>query len=494
MHCIRKIINPLNKKERLIIYGLAGLIIVCLLIAYLSSVSPPGPKHGGQYIEGIIGSPRYINPILAQTNDVDLDLTELIFASLVYDLTEECKISENQQEYTLHLKKNIKWHDNKPVTAEDVLFTIQLIQDSVYQSPLRINFQGVGIEKLDDHTVKFILKDIYAPFKSTLDIGILPKHIWQEIIPQNFALAEANIRPIGNGPFKFKKLEKDKNGGIKSISLESFNKQSFIKNLILRFYPNEDVLIKAFKEHQIDGLSYVSAKNLENFNNNLNIYELTIPRYFAIFLNLNKFQDLKIRQALAATIDKQEIINQVLLGYGKKAGSDYNFNTENLDLSFELITTGWPELVQTAEILKQQWQEIGAQIEIKIVDSQTIQQDYIRPRNYDALLFGEVLGPDPDPFAFWHSSQKNNPGLNLSMYDSPQADKILVEARQTMDDKKRKNKYEKLNELLAKDLPAIFLYNPTYLYVVSKKVKNINLDKIALPSKRFQNIQEWHIK
>ncbi|PIP16947.1 MAG: hypothetical protein COX44_02565 [Candidatus Portnoybacteria bacterium CG23_combo_of_CG06-09_8_20_14_all_37_13] len=485
MQCFYKVINSLNKKERSLVLGLLGLIIVCLISILI--------KPEQIYIEGIIGSPRYINPVLAQNNDVDLDLTELIFGSLIFDLTENYQISDNQKEYTLILKKDLKWHDNKPVTADDVLFTIQTIQDPVYQSPLRINFQGIGIEKIDEQTFKFILKDVYAPFLTSLDIGILPKHVWQEIAPQSFALAETNIKPIGNGPFKFKNLKKSKNGEIKSVDLESFDDRVSIKNIIFKFYPNEQELINAFLSRQIDGLSYVSPKNLEKLNN-INIYKLIIPRYFAVFFNMDKIKDLKARQSLAAVVDKQKIIDQILLGQGYKAGPEYDFQKDNIDLSFNLITTNWPELVQTAEILKQEWQEIGAKVEVKIAESNSMQQDYIRPRNYDALLFGEVLSPDPDPFAFWHSSQKKDPGLNLSLYDNPKADKLLVEARQTLDQEKRQELYEQFKDLLKKDLPAIFLYNPVYLYGVSKKVHGIELNEVALPSKRFENIEKWYIK
>ncbi|MFH1392260.1 MAG: ABC transporter substrate-binding protein [bacterium] len=486
MQCLYKIIDSLNKKERTIVLGLVGLIIICFVSIFV--------KPNQVYVEGIIGSPRYINPVLAQNNDVDLDLTELIFSSLISDLTENYEISDNQQEYTLFLKKDLKWHDSKPITADDIMFTIQIIQDPVYQSPLRINFQGVGIEKIDECTVKFILKDVYAPFLASLDIGILPKHIWQEISPQSFALAEANIKPIGSGSYKFKNLEKGKNGGIKSINLETADSSISIKNIILKFYPNEEALIDAFLARQVDGLSYVSPKNLEKINNNTNIYKITIPRYFAVFFNLDKIKDLKTRQSLAAVVDKQKIIDQVLLGQGQKAGPEYDFEKTNINLSFNLITTSWPELVQTAEILKQEWQEAGAEVEIQIIESNSIQNDYIRPRNYDALLFGEVLSADPDPFAFWHSSQKKDPGLNLSVYDNPKADKLLVDARQTLDSEKRAELYKQFEELLKQDLPAIFLYNSTCLYAVSKKVHGIELDKIALPSKRFENIEQWSIR
>ncbi len=157
------------------------------------------------------------------------------------------------------------------------------------------------------------------------------------------------------------------------------------------------------------------------------------------------------------------------------------------------MTTSWPELKLTSEILKEQWERLGARVNLEIINPAIIQQEYIRPRNYQTLLFGEVLSADPDPFAFWHSSQKKDPGLNLSLYQNSDVDKLLEEARQEMNPEKRVEKYVEFQKELVDDIPAIFLYSPTYLYPVNKRIKGIEIDQIAIHSQRFSQIENWYI-
>jgi len=191
-------------------------------------------------------------------------------------------------------------------------------------------------------------------------------------------------------------------------------------------------------------------------------------------------------------LEENEWIDNDNDGIREKKISSSDEETTMFEIS--LITTDWPELSQTAKILKEQWEKIGARINIEIIDSISIQQDYIRPRNYQALLFGEILGADPDPFAFWHSSQKRDPGLNLSLYQNKDADKRLETGRQTLNQEERIKEYIEFEKIITKDIPAIFLYTPTYLYPITKRVKGVSLEKIALPSHRFSQIENWYIK
>ena len=153
----------------------------------------------------------------------------------------------------------------------------------------------------------------------------------------------------------------------------------------------------------------------------------------------------------------------------------------------------WPELEKVMRVIKDQWEKIGVRVVINSYTLGELQQEHIRPRDYEALLFGQVVGIDPDPFSFWHSSQKKDPGLNLALYDNKTADKLLEEARQTLDSQARAEKYVLLQETISDDIPAIFLYSPTYLYPVSKNIKGISEGKIADPSWRFSDVTEWYI-
>ena len=547
-----KILSP---KERWLVLGLFFVILFSLMSLavkdYLDKTEAL-PDYGGTYEEGIIGQPRFLNPVLAQTNDADRDLTQIIFSSLlkhdgrgnlIPDLAKNYEIKENGLVYEFFLKENIKWHDGETLTADDIVFTINTIQNPEYKSPLRINWNGVKVEKIDDYAVRFKLNNIYAPFLHNMTVGILPKHLWAGISAQNFHLAQYNHEPVGSGPYKFKELKQNKSGVIQSIELKKnkdfYLKDPYIENLIFEFFQNEETAIQALNKKQVDGLNFFSAAQQSKIQNkSANIYRINLPRYYAVFFNQTKtkvLSDKTARLALAYATDKKEIIEKILnnegliadspllpnsLGYTKEI-KIYDFapehaknilradgwkdtdgdgilekkiNNENLKFEITLVTADWPELIKAANLIKEQWGKIGAKINLEIAGLGAIQEDYIRPREYQAILFGEVLGSDPDPFAFWHSSQKRDPGLNLALYDNEKIDKVLEEARQNLDKKIRIEKYEEFQKLLVDDVPAVFLYSPAYLYPVNKKVKGVSLENLPLPSYRFSQIENWYIK
>ncbi|MFH1461207.1 MAG: ABC transporter substrate-binding protein [Patescibacteria group bacterium] len=545
----------LPSQERWLTRGLILAILICLIalgINFYHSQTNILPELGGKYQEGILGQPRFINPILAQTNDADRDVTQLVYSSLfkyngqgqlIPDLAENYTISQDGLTYDIYLRQNVLYHDNEPLTANDVIFTIKTIQDPEYRSPLKNNWQGVQVEKIDEFSLRFKLNNVYAPFLHNLTVGILPKHLWAGISAANFPLAQYNLKPVGSGPYQFKEFHKDENGKIDSIELELnqnfyLEQGPFIDKITLRFYNSQADLIAAYQKGKIDGLNFISPADQSKLKNNLNTYQINLPIYYAVFFNQTKsvpLADKTVRLALAHATNKQEIIEKALnnqaqpvdspllpgwLGYTSEtkvydlaleharnileaAGwkdtdgdgvRQKQVNNQEVNLEFTLLATDWPELKQTAEILKEQWEKIGGRVNLEIITAVEIQQDYIRPREYQVLLFGEVLNADPDPFAFWHSSQRKDPGLNLALYQNKDVDKLLEEARQTMNQEERIEKYIQFQKLLTDDLPAIFLYSPSYLYPVSKKIKGIKIEKIAQPSQRFSQIETWYLK
>ena len=548
----QKLPSVLNKKERYFILGLLILAIVSLVIwlaVFNLKHTVLVANYGGSFKEGIVGSPQYLNPVLSETNDADRDVTELIFSGLIKynnqgelvpDLVEKYAIGESGKIYDFFLKRDIQWHDKQPLTADDVVFTIQTIQNPEYRSPLRINWTGVEVEKIDDYTIRFKLKTPYAPFLANTTVGIIAKHIWEKVLPEKFLLAPENLEPIGTGPYKIKKIKKDKEGFVSYLKLQAFGQyeknRPFIEKIELYFYPDEESLIRAYNRGKIDNLSLISAQNKSKLQGlrKANIYQLSLPRYFAVFFNQSKskaLSDKTVRLALNYATNKEEIINQVLGGEAKIINSPiptglfanteeikiYDFALEHANnileeegwkdedgdnirekgeekLEIELITTELKELQQVANLLQEQWSKIGAQINVKIMNIGEIQQEHIRPREYQALLFGEVLGLDPDPFSFWHSSQKRDPGLNLALYDNSRVDVLLRDARQTLDQETRLEKYKEFQQLVVEDAPAIFLYSSYHLYIVDKDIKGITVENIVLPSKRFVDIQDWYIK
>jgi peptide/nickel transport system substrate-binding protein len=163
-------------------------------------------------------------------------------------------------------------------------------------------------------------------------------------------------------------------------------------------------------------------------------------------------------------------------------------------LEIKLTTVNLPENTKAAELIKEFWQAIGVKVNLEIVDATQISREIIRNRNYEALLYGEIIGTDPDPYPFWHSSQNQDPGLNLAVFANRKVDALLEEARATNDLEKRTNKYLEFQDILVKELPAIFLYTPTYTYVVNEKIKGIGMDKISVPHDRLNNLSSWYIK
>ncbi len=508
----------------------------------------------------MVGQPRFINPVLLQTNDIDSDLSSLVYSSLfkldekgklINDLAENYEISPDNLSYTFWIKKGVKWHDEedlrarnlnvRDLNADDIIFTIQTIQNRDFNSPLQTSWKGIRTEKIDDYTIKFILKNSYSPFLNNLTFGILPKHLWEFIGPSNFPLAEYNLsKTVGSGQYKFKQLIKDNDGKISSIELTAndnyYLKAPYIKKLIFKFFQNEEESISAFNVKKIKGISYISAKNKDKilYLDNSIINRLNMPRYFAVFFNQTKskaLSDKAVRAALYQAIDRHKIINDALFGDGEIINSPipsqllghnpdiktYNYSVEDakktleeagwidkdgngirekdeVSLKFSLISTDWPELKSVSGLLQEMWKNIGADVEIKNLDINEIQNNYIKPRTYEAILFGEILNYDPDPFAFWHSSQKKDPGLNFSLYDNSEVDKLLEEARQETSQDIKIEKYKKFQEFIAQDIPAIFLYSPYYLYTHNKSVKGTALNNIVIPSDRFNNINDWYTK
>lgn len=548
----------LSQKEKTVIQAAFLVFIISLsfvLIRIYQNLTTALPEAGGEYQEALIGAPQYINPILSQTNDTDGDLTRLVFSGLlkvgpnqelVNDLAESYEISEDQKVYTFHLRKNVRFHDGGDLTADDVIFTLESILDTDFKSPLYLNFKGVGLERVDDYTIKFILPEPFTPFLSSLTFGILPEHLWADIPPENSNLAEYNLKPIGTGPFKFKSLLKDKAGNIKTYELERnenfYGHAPYLEKISFKFYPDLDSALEGAKNKNVDGISYVpqaGKEELEKRNNKIQYQALRLPQYTAIFFN-QKNQLLKIkevREALALAIDKERIIREALNSEGEKIDGPilpgyigynpeirkYAFDLEaakkilddagwkfpestageppstvrtknGAELAFAISTIDQSEYLTTVEIIKEAWEEIGVRLETKIYSTKDIQKKVIKPRAYEALLFGEIVGADPDPYPFWHSSQSRDPGFNLAVFYNKDIDQLLEEARKTNDPEQRRMKYLHFQNILADELPAIFLYNPIYTYGLAKKIKGLEGNYITTPSDRFANVEYWYIK
>ncbi len=541
----------LPPKERYLLVIFISIFFVSggvLATQFFFSHTTVEAQEGGEYREGVVGNPRYINPVLAPTDEADRDLAELIFSGLmkynergeiVPDLAERLEVKEGGKVYEFTLRESILWQDGEPVKINDVAFTIDLVQDPRYQSPLRINWQGVEVEKGEGRIIRFKLKNPYAPFIENTTIGILPKHIWEGIDPKKFPLAEPNLKPVGSGPYKLIRIKKDARGTVKSVTLARnenyYDPKPYMKRLTFLFLNNEDEAVAAYNNHEVDGLSYISAGHIAKLRSlkSLTLLSLNLPRYYAIFFNQSQSRvltDKAVRVALARGLDKADLVETLLGGKARVIDSPilpgligytdevkkYEFSPEearaNLEaigwkdenndgirekgtdtLTIKLITVESPELPQVTEIIKNSWGAVGVDTQVEVLGIGEI-EERIRARTYDALLFGEALGHDPDPFSFWHSSQKKDPGLNLALYSNKDVDKLLEEARQESNPDIRAEKYRAFSRIITEDIPAVFLYSPDYIYPVTKRVKGIGVTHIVDPSKRFSGIENWYIE
>jgi len=638
-----QIFKVLNKKERtafLIFLALfLGSSLSLIVILYCKNTEVQ-PAIGGKYSEGVVGAPRFINPIYAQGSDVDRDLVEIIFSGLMQygptgeiipDAAKEVKIVDDGLTYEVYLKDNVFWHDGEYLTADDVIFTVKTIQNPDYKSPLRANYLGIEVEKINERVLRFKLKSSYSGFLERLTFKILPEHIWQSISPQNFLLTNYNLKAVGSGPYRIKKIGQDSSGLIISLDLVRFkdyfdSQKPYLSEINFRFFESEEALSEAAKKGEVDGFSISSPEYFELFKKDKwQKISLSLPRYFALFLNPDKSRfltDENIRQALNYGTDKTEIVESVLLGQAQIVDSPilpkiYGFETpakvyefdqakaeellaeaglEKKDnqwvkpsqeeltefkselkegskgkevtalqtclardpevypegkitgyfgsqtkaavikfqekyaqdilqpwgfiegtglvskttraklnelcsqpqkdnpLKFSLITVADPILEKVGLAIKNQWESLGIAVEIHAYPASQLEKDFIKPRNYEILLFGEILEAIPDPYPFWHSSQIKDPGLNLAKYENTKADKLLEAARTTLDEETRAEKYEAFQDILIKESPAVFLYSPDYLYWIGKEIKGMNAEIIVDPSKRFANIENWYIK
>jgi len=545
-YVIYQIFKNFTKTERRIFQiSLALFLISGLLWGILTFLTKTitVPASSSLYKEGMVGQPIAVNPILVGTNDADRDLIELLFAGLL-DLAGNYKHSEDGQTWNLTLKDNLKWSDGKPLTSNDVIFTLDSIQNSENRSPLFLTWQGVIINRINEKELEFTLRTPYAFFLQNLkDLKIIPKHIFGVIPVENFRLSDYNFEPVGSGPYKFVSSEKQKDGFITTYHLttnEYFaNEKPYLKNFDVKFYSNTSDLIKAFNRKLIDGFGGLNSKNINDLKLSNKILEKSIPRYYAIFFNKNakpSLNDKNIVSALTLATDKEKIISQVfngkalianqpilpiMDGYDRLSDPGNEFLIEKANdllnksgwamnektgirekkigkqtetLEYSIIVPQIPFLTETADLLKEDWGKIGVKLNLVILNPTDVSNEVIKTRNYQMIIFGNILRKDPDIFSFWHSSEKFYPGLNLSLYDNKKVDALLESIRKNLDENSRKNQLSQLEKLISDDQPGIFLYSPTYLYVAPKDFGGFEEKIINTPSNRFQSVNQWYLK
>jgi peptide/nickel transport system substrate-binding protein len=514
------------------------------------------PASGGEYREGIVGAPRAVNPILATGNDVDQDIVRLVFsglyrrnadAQLTLDLARSVDVSVDDKTYTFTLRPDAKFHDGEPVTANDVVFTINAILNPAWKSPLATGLQGITATARDQQTVVISANQPSAYLPSLLTFGILPEHIWKNVDPNSPVVSSYNLKPIGSGPFKFENFSRDGSGNITSYTLHSVSGSgAMLDRITFKFYDDYNSALDALAGNSVDGLNFVPPTERDSIKTipGVVIHASALTQYTALFLNPvhdAALADVNIRQALALAIDRNRIVKDALNGLGEIrdapiVGNDagitrYGYDpsaavallekagyaldpvtkimtktettapkskkekpvTTTTELSVTITTVDTDENKRAAEIIKENWATLGINSDIITAPATSINASVIKPREYDAFLFGEVLAPDADPYPFWHSSQMTS-GLNLAMYSNRRVDELLEKARLAASATERDQYLNEFQTIVTAEVPAIFLYQPDYLYPQSSKIKGFNVHTITTPSDRFANVTEWYRK
>lgn len=536
--------------------GLLTLIILILGIERISNhYSVIVPMQGGSISEGIVGFPERISPIFAN-NNAEYDLVKLVYSGLMRvneegeiapHLAESYTVSEDGLVYTFKLREDALFHDGAPVTTADVLYTIESIKNPSFGSPQRVGWLNVEIEAQDSHTVEFRLSRKNAFFLEQLTVGIVPAHIWKDLTIDSLDFIAHSSYPIGSGPYRVKSVKRSESLGVPvQYTLTSFENyidgSPFISKIDLFFFPNQAELIEAINKGRVKSSGFISPNAL-SLANTKNSKVVTAPmlRMFGLFFNQTEDSPLSeraVRLAIKEAIDQKKLAGSVFANFadvtysplpaiiktlpiiptyeaineheedeekkflaGEKhlVDADWEMNPQtrirekdDQELVLTISTAEGPEFAEVANFIKDSLQPLGFKVEIETFSVAELNQDIIRPRDYEVLLFGQAFDHTVDLYPFWHSSERDDPGLNVARYANSEVDKLVNELRGETDPDARQRLITKVTEKINEDIPAVFLYSPQFLYLADKQIKNISIPPVERSSDRFSNINEWY--
>ncbi len=505
----------------------------------------PEPTTGGSYTEAIIGSPRYLNPVLA-TSDVDLELTPLIFNGLqrvqadgtyANDLAQNTTTSSDGKVWTVTLKPNLTWQDGQPLNSGDVQFTFDTIQDPNVASPLYSSARNLKVTTPDDQTVTFTFDKANPTNEQLLTTGILPSHIWSDIPPAAMGTSEYNVKPVGSGPFAFKEItKKEKLGGVTGMTLERFAHATTLARIgtfHLRFVDDATGAVDALAKGQADGARLISTDVFTKARRvrGITATNIALPQVVAAFFNVkNALFTKEVRLALRAATDQQAVIaagrpganatngpvlpgmpgGQTAAPTAQKAdltaatklltdagwAKDGNvFKKKSQSLSFTLTVPDVKEYTDIAKVLVDNWTALGATVTVNAIDPSTIAKDAIKGRQFDVILFSDRYDASLDLYPFWNSTQSYDPGLNLTSYYNKDMDKLLNDSHTTTQSAADEaTSYAKVDSAIQADAPAIFLYQSYALVVQPGRLRSTSAPTLLSAANRFLDVASWYVK
>ena len=547
----------------IIVCGVALLSTLLIYVALTFSTNT-FPAQGGTYIEGMVGQPHAINPLLCSFNDVDRDLCSLVFNGLLRldahglpqpDLAARPpEISPDGLVYTVALRSDVRWHDGQPFTADDVLFTINLVKDPDFpgQADLAELWRTVEVSRVNAYNLTFTLREPFAPFADYLTLGIVPAHALRNVPPADLASTDFNLHPVGTGPFKVQEVVPS--GGqvdhvLLTANTDYYSSQPYLDKIEIKFFADDAAVFNAYRAGLVQGIARVAYSDLPRLRQfpHLNVFSAPVAGYSLIFLNLSSpdvpfFQDKQVRQALFYALDRQAPVDQVLGGNGivvpgpilpgtwafdpalptvqpdqekaralldsagwKIGGSGVSTpgilnaaallppdvrSKDGKMLGFTLLTSNDPTHLAIARAVAEQWMAIGVTVTVR--SAPMLVTNFLAPRSYEAVLIDLSLAGDPDPYPFWHETQASG-GQNFSGYKDRDMSELLEQARRTNDRNMRFKFYQRFQEMFADEAPAILLYQPVFTFAVDERVRGVQIGPLEYPSDRFRNVADWYV-
>jgi peptide/nickel transport system substrate-binding protein len=501
------------------------------------------PVSATVFVEGIAGRPLYLNPLLAQFNSADRDLSVLLFSGLTRpgehgemlpDLAERWEVSSDGKTYTFFLRPGVRWHDGTSFTADDVVATVKALQDPGFPGlpSLAVFWRKISVAKLDDVTVSFFLPEAYAPFPESLAIGMLQARRLSGVSGKALADNALNDSPVGTGPYRIEEANGDRL--VLVANKAYYGAAPMISEIDVRFYADSQSLAVALKRGEVMAAARLRPEDLSTLEVNPEIvqYKGGLAGYALVFVNpkLPFFQDRPTRQALLFGLDRKQMVERLLKGAGFvldspifssswayaptvkrytydvaqarlllenagwKVGADGVRERNDVKLQFALLTNDDPFRVRLAEEISRQWALLGVKAEVRAVGVNGLVRDYLQPRRFEAVLYGWAgLGNDPDPYELWHSSQATGDGSNFASFASPKADELIEDARRALSQSARTALYQQFQELFAEQAPALLLYQSSYIYAVNSRIQGMRAVFLADPSDRFRYVAEWTV-
>lgn len=552
-HAHRFIIRRWKNLQEVRRHTSSWLLLVVLLSAAIlwqtgqvaKLYSQEAPIEGTTYTEGVFGAVDNLNPIFAST-PAERAASRLLFANLLrYDdkgdlvgeLAQNWTVDPKENKiYTVTLRPNARWHDGAPITSKDVVYTFSVIKDADTRSPLYSSWRNIAVEAVDERTVRFILPTAYAPFPNALAVGVLPEHVLGVLRPSELRNNSYNRTPaVASGAFTFQDLRALDNGRTHHLIRLAANPDYFLgKPKLSRFhlhaYNDRDQLVGAFRSQEVSAVSDLNTQQLRSVGRPNDAELIESPLFNGVYAFLKTtnplLSDLRVRQALQYATDRNKVtglmdgrvepVTGPLLpgqfGYksdlrqpevnhqqaaalldaaGWTLGKDGKRMKDGQPLKLQLVTISSGDYPAVAQEVMNQWSKLGISFESQLVRADDFQQNVIVPRAYDVLIYEIAIGRDPDVFAYWHSSQANERGFNLSDYKSTKADDALDSARSRLDNALREAKYRAFVQQWLADVPAVGLYRPSLSYLQTKNITSFQARPLVDPVNRYYNIRYW---